>query len=318
MPEAVVSDARPLSFQAELTESWRRVPNKALFFGLLAAWLTFFHLLGNSTLGYVNTPSLFGWLDWIYDNAPDDSHGRYIPFVVIALFWWKRKEILALPDRHWWPALGLLAGGLLLHFFGFVIQQSQVSLVGFLVGLYGIIGIVWGPHWLRASFFPFLVFAFAVPVQNVIGGITFKLRLVATSITAVMCKGVLGIDVLQDGTRIFDAMRLYEYEVAAACSGIRSLTATLALAVIYAFMMFRSHWRKAVMIAAAVPLAVCANVFRLSTIVIAAEAFGHEAGNYVHESSWLSLLPYVPAILGILLLGKVMSEDKPTSSAPNT
>jgi exosortase len=311
MPETAVAEMRAPSFQAELAECWRRLPNKGLFFGLLGLWVAFFHFLGNSTLGYVNTPSLFGWLDWIYDNGPDDAHGRYIPFVVLALFWWKRKEILVLPDRHWWPAIGLLAAGLLLHFLGFIIQQSQVSVVGFFVGLYAIIGIVWGPRWMQASFFPFILFAFSVPVQNIIGGLTFKLRMIATSITAVVCKAVLGINVIQDGTRIFDGMGHYEYEVAAACSGIRSLTATLAIAMIYAFIAFRSHWRKAVMIAAAFPLAVVANVFRLSTIVVAAEAFGQKAGNFVHENSILSLLPYVPSIIGILVLGRFLGEKRP-------
>ena len=106
-------------------------------------------------------------------------------------------------------------------------------------------------------------------------------------------------------------MGQYEYEVAAACSGIRSLTATLAIAMIYGFIAFRSHWRKAVIVSAAFPLAVVANVFRLSTIVVAAEAFGQKAGNFVHENSILSLLPYVPSIIGILVLGKFLAEKPP-------
>ena len=319
MPDAVSIQTPEKSFQAELAECWRQLPHKGLFFGLAALWIAFFHFLGNSTLGYVNTPSLFGWLDWIYDNTPDDAHGRYIPFLVIALAWWKRKELLALPARHWWPAIGLLVLALILHIFGFLIQQSQVSVVAFFLGLYALIGMVWGPHWMKGTFFPFLLFAFCVPVNNVIGGITFKLRLIATAITSVICKTILGINVVQDGTRIFDGMGRYQYEVAAACSGIRSLTATLALAVIYAFIAFRSPWRRLVMIASAFPFAVLANVFRLSTIIISAEAFGQKAGDTVHENSFLSLLPYVPAIAGILLLGKWLSEDKktaPPESAP--
>jgi hypothetical protein len=54
---------------------------------------------------------------------------------------------------------------------------------------------------------------------------------------------------------------------------------------------------------------VAANIVRLSTIIIAAEAYGQSAGNQVHESSWFSLLPYVPAIAGILLLGRWLREE---------
>jgi len=39
-------------------------------------------------------------------------------------------------------------------------------------------------------------------------------------------------------------------------------------------------------------------------IVLAGELFGQKAGNYVHESAWFSLLPYVPAIIGLILLAR--------------
>ena len=91
---------------------------------------------------------------------------------------------------------------------------------------------------------------------------------------------------------------------------MRSLTATVAIALIYAFVAFKSPWRRAIMIASAIPLAVAANVVRLTTIIVASETFGQEAGNYVHNSSWLSLLPYIPAIAGVLFLGHLFREDR--------
>lgn len=303
-------------FRSEFKRCWRQIPDKGLFFGLLAVWLALFQFLGNSTLGYVNTPSLFLWLEWIYKNAADDEHGRLIPFVVLGLFWWKRQELLAVSKRHWWPALALFCGALLLHVFGFLIQQAQVSVVAFFAGIYALMGLVWGPQWLRASFFPFVLFGFCVPMANLAGIITFPLRLVATKITAVMSQTVLGINVIHDGTRIFDSNGLYQYEVAAACSGIRSLTATLAIAMIYAFMMFKTPWKQLVMVASAFPLAVAANVIRLTTIIVAAEAFGQSAGNYVHHSTWLGLAPYLPAIGGILLLGHWIRDNKAPQPPP--
>ena len=64
------------------------------------------------------------------------------------------------------------------------------------------------------------------------------------------------------------------------------------------------------MVVAAFPLAVVANVFRLTLIVLAAEAFGQNAGNFVHENSGFSLAPYVPSIGGLLLLGWLLREDR--------
>ena len=79
-------------FRIEFMDCWQRLPNKGLFLVLLVAWLALFHFLGNSTLGYISTPSLLQWLHIIYQgedaSGSDDGHGKFIPFVVLALFWW--------------------------------------------------------------------------------------------------------------------------------------------------------------------------------------------------------------------------------------
>ena len=171
-------------------------------------------------------------------------------------------------------------------------------------------GISWGFAWLRETFFPFFLFAFCVPTANVLVPVAFPLRMMATKITAALCSGVLGIDVIQDGTRIMNSTRQYQYEVAAACSGIRSLTAITAVALIYAFVGFKKPWQRLVIIASTVPLAVVANVFRLSSIIIAAEAFGQKAGNWVHENAVAGLFPYIPAIAGMLVIGHFLARPR--------
>src|SRR5205809_2332360 len=92
----------------ELGACWQQIPNKALFGVLLAVWLAFFHWLGNSTLGFIKSQSLFRWMHYVFSGSPDDAHGLLIPFVVLALLWWKRRELLAAPKGIWWPALALV------------------------------------------------------------------------------------------------------------------------------------------------------------------------------------------------------------------
>ena len=134
---------------------------------LLAAWLALFTFLGNSTFGYLDSTALFAWMfDIFTSQLADEQHGLLIPFVVLVLFWWKRKELVAKPARLWLPAIGLVALGLLVHVAGYVIQQPRVSVLAYLfVGLYGLTG--WrGAAWLKASSFPFFLFAFCMPVGN--------------------------------------------------------------------------------------------------------------------------------------------------------
>ena len=308
-PTTTVHSPEP-SLRDELVHSWRKMPDKALFLTLFALWFALFWFLGNPTLGYVDSPSILGWLEWIYVKSPDDGHGRLIPFVVLFLFWWKRRELLAVPKQPWWPGVFLLVLALALHILGYIIQQPQVCLVAFLSGFYAVMGISWGFAWLRETFFPFFLFAFCVPTANVLVPVAFPLRMMATKITAALCSGVLGIDVIQDGTRIMNSTRQYQYEVAAACSGIRSLTAITAVALIYAFVGFKKPWQRLVIIASTVPLAVVANVFRLSSIIIAAEAFGQKAGNWVHENAVAGLFPYIPAIAGMLVIGHFLARPR--------
>ena len=154
-------------FKAEFLVVWKEMPHKRAFALLFVGLFLLFHFLGNSTFGYVDTPSLFAWLNYDYGNSADDEHGYLIPFVVIVLAWWKRKELMAVPKRPWWPAALLVALGLLIHIFGFVIQQTRVSVIGFFAALYGLMGMVWGPGWMRAILFPYFLFAFCVPLGTV-------------------------------------------------------------------------------------------------------------------------------------------------------
>jgi exosortase len=294
----------------EISHFWRELPDKAFFFVLVTAWLALFHFLGNSTFGYTNTPSLFGWMKFVFSGSAEESHGFLIPLAVLALFYWKRKTLLSVQKQVWWPALGMILLALFLHVLGFLVQQTRISIVAFFLGLYGLTGLVWGREWLKETFFPFFLFGFCVPIAAVIEPVTVPLRAFAAKISTSISH-LLGIDVISEGTQIFNAAHTFQYEVAAACSGLRSLIAIMVIAIIYAFVAFEKKSQRALLIVAAVPLAIAGNVLRLLAIIVSAEMFGQNAGNYVHENTILSLLPYVPAVLGLLFLGRFMARKKP-------
>jgi len=310
-------------FRIELLKCWQSLPNKAFFVSLLAAWLALFHFLGSSTLGYIRTPSL---LVWLYDALTggghnlleaDEAFGLLVPLVVLLLFWLKRGELLALELRLWWPGLALVGVGLGVHTLGYLVQQPRISVVGLITGIYGLMGMAWGLAWLRASMFPFFLLAFCIPLGSLSELITFPLRLLVTQLVTLISHFILAIDVEQHGNVLLGPASRYQYEVAAACSGIRSLSATILLAVVLGFVSFRSPWKRLAMIASAFPLAVLGNLLRMLAIVIAAEIWGQETGNQVHEGGPFgiySLLPYVPGFVGLLMLEHFLR--KPTAHCP--
>ena len=62
-------------FPPEFAHCWQQLPNKGLFFGLLAAWLLLFQFLGNATFGYVDTTSLMYWMYSTYNNEHERRAG---------------------------------------------------------------------------------------------------------------------------------------------------------------------------------------------------------------------------------------------------
>jgi exosortase len=323
-------------FRIDFQECWRQLPNKGFFLILVAAWLALFQFVGNSTLGYVHSPSLFRWVmdayhprlaDWLrsfdvdaishWMGEADEGVGVIAPMAVLGLYWWKRKQLMALPLRAWSPGVAVVALALVMHIFAYLIQQPKLSLVAFFVGLYGLTGMAWGPAWLRGSLFPFFLFAFCIPLGLLAQPITFNLRLLVCRLVEFIGNYILAIDIKRDGTSLTNAASHYGYDVAAACSGMRSLTATLGLAVVFAFISYRTWWKRGLLIASAFPLAVLGNLLRMMAIVIAAEIGGQPWGDYVHEGGPLgliSLIPYIPAFLGLLWLGHLI-QDRPPKPA---
>ena len=293
-------------FWPDAVACWERLPNKLFFFSLLAAWLALFYFLGNSILGYVHSSSLFAWLENSYKPAEvstDDGHGNMIPFIVIGLFWWKRKELLAQPLQLWWPGIFLVMAALGLHLAGFLLQQPRLSTVALFTGIFGLTGMAWGKAWLKESFFPFWLFIFSVPMSALLLPLTFPLRLIVSWLTAAAAN-LLTIDVTRIGTQLIGQGGKFQYDVVAACSGMRSLVAIFLLATVYGFIMFRSPKKRFFLMAMALPLSVLGNFIRLFCIILAAEMGGQSVGNYVHESSVFSLIPYVPAIGGLIFIGR--------------
>src|SRR4051812_19182205 len=237
----------------ELIWYWQRWPAKPLWLGLFVAWLALFHFLGNSTLGYIETRSLFGWMRYCYSQQPDDEHGYLIPIVVLVMFWWKRKELLARAADVWWPAVGVILLALALHVIAYRVQQTRLSIIAFALGLYGLLGLTWGRRFMVHSFFPMVLFVFSVPLSTVSETITYPLRMLVTKISWAIGHWVLAMPIRREGSQIIGPDGVYD--VVAACSGIRSLTALGAVTMIYAFVAFATFGKRLTILLAAFPLA---------------------------------------------------------------
>jgi exosortase len=312
------NDAEPSGHLGqEIQFYWSKLPDGFAFLGLLAAWCLLFQFFGWTSAVSGQSNSLFGWMwDKWSDPSNDSSHGKLIPWVVLCLLWLRRKRLVDSVAGVWWPGLLGLALALGLHVMGFVVQQPRVSMVGLFSGAWVLTGLVWGRGALKASFFPFFIFAFCVPMGGTFAqGLTLPLRLLAARGAEFITKDLLDVSVARVGTKLMDPNGIFgSFDVAAECSGIRSFIALLAITTIFSVLTMRSWWRRAVMIVSTIPLALVCNVMRITTIILAANAYKTPAaGRFV--DSYFGYVTYGVAIGGVLLLARWLKE-KPLAVPP--
>lgn len=271
------------------------------------AGVAVFQLFGNSTRGYIDTSSLFWWWcsQWLDPHA-ESEHGWLILAVSVWLLWRNLRQQSAISDQRsaadsdvprsaFSAPLVAMLGGLGLHLLGYAMQQARLSIVALLLFTWGVLALGGGRRWGRAAAFPLGFMLFALPL-NVFDTVGFFLRVGVTDV-AYHVSRAFGCEVIRNGTQLLSPDGSYSYDVAAACSGIRSLMALTALSLLLGYLSFRSWWARALVGALALPYAFVGNVVRILAIIVAAEWKGQRAGAVVHE--WFGFLVFV-IVLGLV------------------
>jgi exosortase len=260
-----------------------------------------FQFFGNSTRGYIDSRSLFYWWGFQWVDPPSESqHGWLI--LALSLGLWVRN--LRAGDRRtgasdrwrWLPAAAML-GGLALHLLGYALQQTRISIAGFLLFAWGLAALAGGARWGRAASFPLAFMVFAIPL-NVLDTVSFYLRLGVIEV-AYRLAHAIGLGVIRNGTQLLAPDGSYSYDVAAACSGLNSLMALAALSLLVGYLSFRSWRRRAAVGLLCFPYAFVGNVVRIFLIIVAAAWKGQRAGSIVHD--WFGFLIFL-IVLGLVLL----------------
>jgi EpsI family protein len=107
-----------------------------------------------------------------------------------------------------------------------------------------------------------------------------------------------GIGVLRNGTQLLAPDGRYQYDVVAACSGIRSLVALTALSLLVGYLNFRPWWLRTCVFLLCFPLVYLGNVVRITSIIFAAQWGGRIWGDRVHE--WMGFIVFAIVLGGLL------------------
>ncbi|HXS53263.1 MAG TPA: EpsI family protein [Usitatibacter sp.] len=212
------------------------------------------------------------------------AHG---PIVIALAAWlaWRDRGALARPAGAPAPFAGaaLLAAGLALYAIGESQSIALFTLAAQLPVLAGLALLAGGSATLARFAFPLAFLALAIPLPGfVLAALTVPLKaLVSASVAAIL--HFAGYAVARNGVVI--AVGGHPLLVADACSGLNSICALFALALVYAHLTGGlRRARAALFLAAVVPVAIAANVLRVLVLALVVYHLGEEAADGIlHE-----------------------------------
>jgi exosortase len=260
----------------------------------------------------VHSSSLFYWWGYQWINpASETQHGLLI--LAIAA-WLLFRNVRAEPRAGGcgFAAAGAMAAGLGLHALGFVAEQQRLSIAGLLLFLWGLAAEAGGKRWARASAFPLAFMLFAVPL-SALDSTGFWLRMGVVKVSSWIAH-LAGISVIVNGTQLLSPDRRYDYDVAAACSGVRSLIALSALSLLVGYLRFSPWWLRVATMALSLPLIFVGNVARIVSIIVAANWGGQSWGDTVHEVMGYGVFAIV--LGGVVAAAGCLERARPAWAAP--
>ncbi|MBW2578540.1 MAG: exosortase/archaeosortase family protein [Deltaproteobacteria bacterium] len=217
-------------------------------------------------------------------RAVDDySHGFLVVPLSLYFAWERRGDLQRATIRpSWWGLLPLALGSLALMIGRLGVELTAMR-VSFVLTLIGLQILLLGREVFRILAFPLIFLFFMVPLpQSFVNVVAFPLQLIAADF-AVETLHLLHIPALREGNIIHLANT--QLFVAEACAGLRSLMALGTLAVVFAYFFRKNPIERAIIVASAIPIAICVNAFRVALTGILSHRMGAAAAQgLIHQT----------------------------------
>lgn len=223
-------------------------------------------------------------------SDPNYSHGFVVPLFCGWVLWNERKRIASVPLQPSWFGLVVIIGALGILVLGVLGAELFLSRTSLLFLLAGMVIYFRGWRYFRVILFPWAVCFLMVPLPAIIfNQIALPLQFQASRLATAML-ALVGVPVLREGNVI--QLPSITLDVVEACSGLRSLTSLVTLAVFYGYVFEKLVWRRVLLLLAAIPIAVVANGVRIMGSGIVGQYWDPDkAEGFFHLfSGWLIFL----------------------------
>ena len=243
----------------------------------------------------------FIWLfnSWLTD--PYYSHGFLIPIISGFIVWRnirKNKNLEPEPFKFK-PGISFFAFGLILYIIAFIKLFPFLSALSFLFTASGLIIYFYGKATMRSSLFPITFLIFAIPLPFVfLEKVAYLLQSLSAYYPALIIE-MLGIPVTRIGAEI--QLEDASFIIGLPCSGMNSLISLLALAAVFIYILRCPFYKKATLLCATIPLAIFANILRVTSLLLIANAYGAETANGFFHTFFSPLLFIIAFIFLIII-----------------
>lgn len=276
--------------------------------------LWFFGLLAALIWGYWSTLSVMAE-KWQHD--PQYSHGWLVPVFAGYLLWMRREQFpaTALKTSVWGLLLLIAAQGVRLV--GAYLYFEWFDFLSLVPALAGLVLLCFGWPVLRWALPAVLFMAFMIPLPYTIEtAMREPLRKIGT-IASTYVMQTVGLPAFREANVIVvDETRIGVVE---ACSGLRMLMIFFALATAVAMLSKKALWEKLVIVVSAVPIAIIANVTRITVTGILHQTVGHHIADLVfHDLAGWLMMPFGLLMLWgeLWLLGRLFIIEQDVPLAP--
>jgi exosortase len=252
-----------------------------------------------------------------YWNDPDYVHGFFVPLFSIYILWHRRDMLPSVPQQGSWWGLAFFGFWAFIVWSGAYFAYGWFEYFSIIPCLAGIVLFVGGWQVFLWAWPALAFLVFIVPLPGLLSSsLSGPLQSIGTHVSVLVIQ-TLGIPSIAQGNQIIlrDSAPLGVEE---ACSGIKMLMLFFTLCVGAAFIMRKPVWERILIVVSAPPIAVLANVFRITLTAILFElahvwpsVVSRELADKVfHDFAGLLMMPVALLILWaeMTLISKLMVE----------
>jgi exosortase len=251
-----------------------------------------------------------------WSSDPRYAHGYFVPMFSLALLWMRRARLMGgMKSRKSTWGLAFVGLGAVLQLIGGYFRVNtleSLALLPYIVGLSLLFGGWRALEWAWPAI-AFLIFMIPLPwrVENALGP---PLQSIATMISTYLLQ-TIGFMAFAEGNVI--QLNEARIGVVEACSGLSMLITFIALSTASALVVKRPLLDRIVLVVSSVPVALLANIIRITvTGILHATIGGHAADTFYHDlAGWLMIpLALVLYWLEIWVLSHIFIETKHEAS----